>query len=737
MKMLMKDTFKTLVIIVLFPLFTLAQSQSIELSSERSNQAINEPPSFMNTRDINNDSAWIHYDDVENFDSWGFLISGEIYDVVAKWDSAGLVNYGSYGVSKIKFIVVNDDPIFKVKVWVGDNFTEVYSKDVDNIVVNGWTTIELDSLIKFDNTENLYIGYNVDYTSSELGGFVTATDDGPAIDDYGNLVRLDGYWYSDYNNHNLRAMLTEYINADFTSDIINVCEGSSVNFTDMSGGTPVSWNWTFEGGTPSSSTDENPTITYNTAGTYDVQLIVSSSGGLSDTIVKEDYINVVILSDTPNTPDGDTQVCSEYSTQYWTNDVQYAEYYEWVADPAAAGSFSGDGDTTTFLASESWSGDFTVKVRAVNVCGNSDWSGELNCSVNPLPIEYNLSSGGDACEGSEGVEITLDGSESGVDYYLHHSGDTVAGPIAGTGSELSFGMFSDGGYYNATAYNGSCSQFMIGDALINEELLPEVAGTPSGLDTICSQATSEYEIEEVEGAITYVWTIIPEEAGIIEGDSLIGTVTWDASYEGIAEIAARGENDCGAGPSGPSLEVMVYAEPIPEIAGDNLVCQQDFGTYSVNYSEYSEYNWTVSGGNITEGQGTSEITVFWTAEQGSVNPVNVTETKIDNCEGIADTFEVTIDQCVGINEIDNRKLSIYPNPANEVLNIELSNLNSDEVFIQIINLKGQSVYAENYQLSNGALNTLIMTNKLMSGVYTVSVSTNNNTIFHKKLVIVK
>jgi PKD repeat protein len=63
-----------------------------------------------------------------------------------------------------------------------------------------------------------------------------------------------------------------------------------VNFTDESQFVPTSWEWTFEGGTPPSSTEQNPqNIIYNTAGTFDVTLTVTNAQG-SNTITRTDYI---------------------------------------------------------------------------------------------------------------------------------------------------------------------------------------------------------------------------------------------------------------------------------------------------------------------------------------------------------------------------------------------------------------------------------------------------------------
>lgn len=79
--------------------------------------------------------------------------------------------------------------------------------------------------------------------------------------------------------------------AEFSTATTQVCHGSAASFTDNSINSPTSWSWSFEGGTPATSAVSNPGVTYNTAGTYDVTLIVSNAYG-SDTIVKTDYITV-------------------------------------------------------------------------------------------------------------------------------------------------------------------------------------------------------------------------------------------------------------------------------------------------------------------------------------------------------------------------------------------------------------------------------------------------------------
>ncbi|HPE56219.1 MAG TPA: PKD domain-containing protein [Bacteroidales bacterium] len=83
--------------------------------------------------------------------------------------------------------------------------------------------------------------------------------------------------------------------ADFGANITTIQVGESVVFEDLSLNSPNSWDWTFEGGTPMTSSEQNPEISYETEGTYDVSLTVSNGAG-SDEETKADYITVLPLT---------------------------------------------------------------------------------------------------------------------------------------------------------------------------------------------------------------------------------------------------------------------------------------------------------------------------------------------------------------------------------------------------------------------------------------------------------
>jgi PKD repeat protein len=84
--------------------------------------------------------------------------------------------------------------------------------------------------------------------------------------------------------------------AGFTADITEICEGGLVHFSDQSIGNILEWDWTFEGGEPVSSNEQNPVVTYSSAGQWDVTLSVSSVLNTNTSTI-EDYIKVWALPD--------------------------------------------------------------------------------------------------------------------------------------------------------------------------------------------------------------------------------------------------------------------------------------------------------------------------------------------------------------------------------------------------------------------------------------------------------
>ncbi|WP_164913616.1 lectin like domain-containing protein [Methanoculleus taiwanensis] len=77
--------------------------------------------------------------------------------------------------------------------------------------------------------------------------------------------------------------------ANFTANVTAGTAPLAVRFTDLSTGSPTSWNWTFGDG--AASTEQHPAHTYTVAGVYTVNLTVTNADG-NDSMVKADFVTV-------------------------------------------------------------------------------------------------------------------------------------------------------------------------------------------------------------------------------------------------------------------------------------------------------------------------------------------------------------------------------------------------------------------------------------------------------------
>ena len=166
--------------------------------------------------------------------------------------------------------------------------------------------------------------------------------------------------------------------ASFSSNETNICEGEAVSFYDQSPANTISWDWIFEGGTPGTSSLQNPVIEYLTSGIYDVSLTVSN-GTETNTLVLENYITVSAVPETLPAPNGPTTVCANSGyTSYSTTGLTGITTYDWLLEPSDAGNVSGTGLTVTVIWTNGFLGEATLKVAGENNCGTGAYSNPVN-----------------------------------------------------------------------------------------------------------------------------------------------------------------------------------------------------------------------------------------------------------------------------------------------------------------------------------------------------------------------
>lgn len=314
---------------------------------------------------------------------------------------------GSYPYLYITYIAVHPSDPEKVtisfsgytegeKLYLSDNAGDSWnniSYNLPNIPANCVTFYD-------DISDPLYVGLDVgvyyldnsmDEWTSFMNGLPNVIVNELEINYENNKIRAATYgrglWESD-------IMMSAPV-SDFEADMTLIPEGCAIDFTSLASGPPESFEWTFEGGVPESSTEQNPTdIVYNETGFYDVTLVVTNALGV-DTLTKTEYIEVndEILPVADFMAD-QTSICTN-TVVHFTDLSEYCpSSWEWTFEP----------DNVTFMnGTDMYSqnpevlfdeGVYNVSLKAVNSNGSHTTTKE----------EY-ISSGGSAIPFSEDFEF--------------------------------------------------------------------------------------------------------------------------------------------------------------------------------------------------------------------------------------------------------------------------------------------------------------------------------------------
>lgn len=579
---------------------------------------------------------------------------------LAKFDSAGVAvpSFGNGGIHFTQINAVNNGLDVKIfgdgKIYVSGTTGEG-SFGNKHIFVLRYTANGLPDMLWNG------LGYVVTPVRPDLdsGDAIDMQEDGKIVV-AGNSIGIS----SGDNDVVIVRYLNDYVTlvANFTANDSTLCSSGTVWYTNLSTPGATSYLWTFQGGTPATSTAANPSVTYSTLGEFDVTLQVTK-GMQTVTTIKDNYIKVYVIPGTPATPTGNTSLCQGENESYSVNPVTWATDYIWEVTPTAAGIFNGSGPTVVFTPSLTWSGNFSIQVKAWNFCGISSLSPPLACTLNPAPMLFSLNGNGSYCQGEPGAELTLSGSEPGVNYQLMIDGTPAGSVIPGTGSPLNFGFQTSPGNYTCQGISGPCSAYMSGSIQVQMLTIPGNATTPSGPNSPCNNTTGTYVTTSTQ-ADTILWALVPGSAGTLS-PTTTGTVeiTWSSAFSGSVQLTAQGQNQCGTGSASPALNIFVNEAPDPQITGLSLVCTDEISAYYTANTPGNTYQWTVSGGVIASGAGTSQITVLWGLP--GTGTVTLAETTSQNCVTLTVPFQVTIDACTGIRAPENTVLSLFPNPASD------------------------------------------------------------------------
>ena len=144
----------------------------------------------------------------------------------------------------------------------------------------------------------------------------------------------------------------------------SACVNTCVTYNNTSGAF-TSWEWTFNGGTPSSSSLQNPPpVCYNTLGTYTTQLIVSN-GAVTDTVVH----SIVVTGCPPvaSFTESDTTICNGECIDFTNTSSSDASQWQWTFNGVVPSTFNGENPPQVCYINP---GNFVVRLIVSNQYGS-------------------------------------------------------------------------------------------------------------------------------------------------------------------------------------------------------------------------------------------------------------------------------------------------------------------------------------------------------------------------------
>ena len=310
-----------------------------------------------------------------------------------------------------------------------------------------------------------------------------------------------------------------------------------------------------------------------------------------------------------------------------------------------SGTSTGAGVTGTGLALDfglqNASGTYTVVATNATTGCTANMAGSSIVAANPLPVVYTVSGGGAYCAGSTGLDVSLSGSDAGINYQLVRGSSSVGSAVSGSGGSIDFGTLTTAGTYTVVASDATtgCVSNMAASASILINPLP-VVSTVSGGGSYCATGTGVHIFLGVSSnGVNYQLfngvTGLSTMAGT--GGSLDFGLTTTAGTYTIE--ATNPLTHCSAGMTGSAT---VAINPLPDahtVTGGGGYCTGGAGVHiGLDGSDagirYQLYNGTTGTGAPVTGTGTSIDLGGYTAVGAyTVKATNITTGCTSNMAG--------------------------------------------------------------------------------------------------------
>ena len=443
--------------------------------------------------------------------------------------------------------------------------------------------------------------------------------------------------------------------ASFTYSPSNICQGTQVQFTNTSQNA-TSYSWSFPGGNPSTSTQTNPTVTFNTAGNINVTLI-AHNGTISDTITQSVTINPLPTVSASANPSsicvGGSSVLSASgaNTYNWSNNMTGSQI---TVSPATSSTYTVTGTnlngcTNTATVSITVNALPTININAnpQYICtGNStvlsasgatsyNWSNGMtgstitvyptnttiytvtgtnssNCSntatisvtVETTPNAGTISASNTQLCQNDILTLTLNGysPNSNIQWQISTDG-TNWNDIAGATSSTYNYTFTSAGIYNFRAkVSNSCTSVYSDQIIITVNPLPTPGTASANITTICQNNSVILTLSGYSSGTTIQWQTSTNN---ISWNNISGANSAVYNYTptnaGTIYIRAQVTNNCGSVFSN-SITINVEAIPNGGIinSSSNTICQNDNVTLVLTgQTPMTSLQWQLSTDNIT------------------------------------------------------------------------------------------------------------------------------------------
>jgi len=353
------------------------------------------------------------------------------------------------------------------------------------------------------------------------------------------------------------------INASFTISKNNLCVTESVNFANQSEGNPTDFRWEFEGGTPNTSSEENPIVEYSTPGIYGVRLIVSNDS-IIDTLLLEDYI---IVDDFPQADfgivyDSQTSVSfPSFSFEIDPNKLVIWDFGDGVIDTVS---------TNTQIHDYNQAGTYNVTLTIQNFCGEASITKEVIIEE-PEQISANFSSNItiDCVPFIVEYEDISDGNPNSWEWYFEGGL-----PETGNGPNVRVQYDVAGNFDVSLAVSNlsfSDSTYVTNYLFANE--------VPSANFEYILYGTSTFEFinrtTNENNDFTYKWDFDDGNTS----NEVSPTHTYDSA--GIYDVTLTVTNDCGSNTYTQSLDIMISSIDHINENKLNIIPNPNHGTFRI------------------------------------------------------------------------------------------------------------------------------------------------------------